>query len=162
GKGVTKAAADAKVAPPASGDAGAGGAAPVLDLIQPHSVSAEEVAGFYGCTVGKGLTAAEVQNRLAMYGPNSLKEPEKQSLLSMIVEQFEDRLVQILLAVAVLSGVLSAFEDDPKAFVEPASILAILVLNAAVGVWQSRSAQDSLDALKKLQPDNACVVRDGE
>lgn len=45
---------------------------------------------------------------------------------------------------------------------EPASILAILVLNAAVGVWQSRSAQDSLDALKKLQPDNACVVRDGE
>lgn len=54
GKGVTKAAADAKVAPPpASGEAGAGGAAPVLDLIQPHSVSAEEVAGFYGCTVGK-------------------------------------------------------------------------------------------------------------
>lgn len=49
-----------------------------------------------------------------------------------------------------------------QAFVEPASILAILVLNAAVGVWQSRSAQDSLDALKKLQPDNACVVRDGE
>lgn len=36
------------------------------------------------------------------------------SLLSMILEQFEDRLVQILLAVAVLSGVLSAFEDDPK------------------------------------------------
>lgn len=49
-----------------------------------------------------------------------------------------------------------------KAFVEPASILAILVLNAAVGVWQTRSAQDSLDALKKLQPDSACVVRDGE
>lgn len=49
-----------------------------------------------------------------------------------------------------------------QAFVEPASILAILVLNAAVGVWQSRSAQDSLDALKKLQPDNACVIREGE
>lgn len=45
---------------------------------------------------------------------------------------------------------------------EPVSILAILVLNAAVGVWQSRSAQDSLDALKKLQPDSACVVRNGE
>lgn len=52
--------------------------------------------------------------------------------------------------------------EPTQAFVEPASILAILVLNAAVGVWQSRSAQDSLDALKKLQPDNACVVRDGE
>lgn len=44
---------------------------------------------------------------------------------------------------------------------EPVSILAILILNAAVGVWQTRSAQDSLDALKKLQPDSACVVRDG-
>ncbi|CAM9628969.1 unnamed protein product [Scytosiphon promiscuus] len=152
------------VVPHGSGEAGGGGGSgsTIVDLIQPHSVSAEEVAGFYGCTMGQGLTAAEVKARRATYGPNSLKEPEKQSLLSMILEQFEDRLVQILLAVAVLSGVLSAFEDDPKAFVEPASILAILVLNAAVGVWQSRSAQDSLDALKKLQPDNACVVRDGE
>ncbi|CAN0376849.1 unnamed protein product, partial [Discosporangium mesarthrocarpum] len=45
---------------------------------------------------------------------------------------------------------------------EPLSILTILVLNAAVGVWQSLSAQDSLEALKKLQPENACVIRDGE
>ncbi|CAM9930481.1 unnamed protein product, partial [Phaeothamnion confervicola] len=79
----------------------------------------------------------------------------------MILEQFEDRLVQILLVVALLSGVLSFFEDDPSAFVEPLSILTILVLNAIIGIWQSRSAQDSLDALKKLQPETACVLRAG-
>jgi P-type Ca2+ transporter type 2C len=46
--------------------------------------------------------------------------------------------------------------------VEPVSIVLILALNAVIGVWQSRSAQDSLDALRKLQPDTACVLRGGQ
>ena len=83
-------------------------------------------------------------------------------------------MVQILLGVAVLSAIFSWMEvrqhvsSSPeameealwKSFVEPGVILAILVLNAAVGVWQSQSAADSLAALKKLQARLATVLRD--
>ena len=116
-----------------------------------------------------GLSPTVAEARLRQYGPNALVAPPGKTLLDLIAEQFEDRLVQILLAVAALSGVFSYFEmksagEDGegllKSFVEPLVILAILVLNAAVGVWQSKSA--SLEALKKLQPSLATVLRDGQ
>lgn len=87
-------------------------------------------------------------------GPNELAPPKQTSLLELIAEQFEDRLVQILVVVAVVSAVLSLFEDDPAAFVEPLVIVLILVINALVGIWQGRSAEGALDALKKV-----CLVR---
>jgi P-type Ca2+ transporter type 2C len=74
-------------------------------------VTAAEVLQFYSVTEESGLAAGEAEARLARYGPNSLTEAARQGLLSMIAEQFEDRLVQILLVVAVLSGVLSTFEE---------------------------------------------------
>jgi hypothetical protein len=131
-----------------------------------------------------GLTSAQVEARLAQFGPNQLKASPPKSIWVLIAEQFEDRLVQILLAVALLSGLFSLAEvqqqlgemakmeslllaaENPeiqqaiwKSFVEPAVILAILILNACVGVWQSLSAADSLAALLKLQPRLATVVR---
>lgn len=118
-----------------------------------------------------GLSQSVAKARLSQYGPNALIQPPGKSLLDLIAEQFEDRLVQILLAVAALSGVFSYFEMKSagadgegllKSFVEPLVILAILVLNAAVGVWQSRSAEGSLEALKRLQPSLATVMRDGK
>jgi magnesium-transporting ATPase (P-type) len=89
-------------------------AAEQMDLLQPHSLSAAEVLSFYGVMEEQGLGADEAAARLVRYGPNALVAGAKQSLLSMIAEQFEDRLVQILLAVAVLSGVLSFFEEVRK------------------------------------------------
>lgn len=82
--------------------------------------------------------------------------------MSLLVEQFQDKLVQVLLAVAALSAVLAAFENDLHAFAEPVVILSILILNALVGVWQTLSAEGSLDALKRLQPEYATVLRDGK
>ncbi len=133
-----------------------------LDNIQPHSLTAKEVLDFFSVTKEYGLREAEAIKRLSLYGPNTLTEPQRQSLLSMFLEQFEDGLVRILLVVAVLSGFLSFFEGEGKAFIEPASILVILILNAAVGVWQSHTARGSLDALKKLQPEMTTVLRDGK
>ena len=83
-------------------------------------------------------------------GPNELAAPKRTSMLELIAEQFEDRLVQILVVVAIVSAVLSLFEDDPAAFVEPLVIVLILVINALVGIWQGRSAEGALDALKKV------------
>jgi len=112
-----------------------------------------------------GLSQDQVAARLAQYGPNALESSPGKSTWQLILEQFEDRLVQILLGVAILSGIFSYLElgDHPwyQSFVEPMVILAILIMNAAVGVWQSQSAQGSLEALQKMQPAVATVLRDG-
>ena len=127
------------------------------------------------CT--KGLSSMEVLKRLSQYGPNKLTESKGKSIMKLIFEQLDDKLVQILLAVAALSGFFSFMEmmEDTKFsslsnllldgtmwkhFIEPLVILAILLVNATVGVWQSRSAQGSMEALKKLQPSLATVLRD--
>jgi Ca2+-transporting ATPase len=120
-----------------------------------------------------GLTSSQAQSHQNQYGKNILTSPPGKSLLQLILEQFDDKLVQILLVVAVVSGIFSFLEIQAhvkstgesihflKGFMEPLIILAILVLNAAVGVWQSRQAEGSLEALKKLQPSLATVMRDG-
>lgn len=117
----------------------------------------------------QGISGDEAERRLKQYGRNVLEQPPSKSVWQLILEQFEDRLVQILLVVALLSGVFSFLEVREqtgdvslwRSFVEPIVILAILVLNAAVGVWQSQSASDSLVALQKMQPTLATVIREG-
>ena len=125
----------------------------------------------------KGLTTEQALVRQKQYGKNTLDSPPGRSLLSLILEQFDDKLVQILLAVAGISGIFSfmevkqhmstvqskiTFKDALKGFMEPLIILTILVLNAAVGVWQSQQAEGSLLALQSLQPSLATVLRDSQ
>lgn len=113
-----------------------------------------------------GLSDTQVQQRLVIFGKNELDTPPSPSLLELILEQFQDRLVQILLVVAFISAIFSALEHTAdqsilKSFVEPIIIVSILVLNAAVGVWQSQSAQDSLSALQDMQPTLCTPLRNG-
>lgn len=115
----------------------------------------------------RGLTKDEVQQKLEQNGKNELDPPKHQTWQELWIAQFDDRLVQILLAVATISSVSSFTEamdssDDESIlhfFVEPFIILLILMINAAVGVSQQLSAINSLDALKKLQPKLATVLR---
>ncbi len=103
----------------------------------------------------KGLTDAQVEARLEKYGPNSLKEEKKKSLLSRILAQFADFLVLILIAAAIISVFVGERTD---AIV----ILAIVVLNAFLGVYQEGKAEKSLDALKKMSSPTAKVIRNGQ
>jgi len=120
-------------------------------------------------TTEDGLTSEQSGIRLEKYGKNVLTDTPPISILKLILEQFEDRLVQILLSVAVLSAIFSCIEvrhdtgNNPmwKSFVEPFVITAILFLNAIVGICQTKSAQGSLEALQKMQPSLATVLRDG-
>lgn len=113
-----------------------------------------------------GLTTDEAEKRLAKYGRNELEEKVKKGLCELVIEQFDDILVQILLVAAVISFVLAALEaqegDMISAFVEPMVILLILIINAFVGVWQEANAENALEALKQLQPKNTTVIRDGK
>mmetsp|Transcript_48800 Transcript_48800/g.83839 ORF Transcript_48800/g.83839 Transcript_48800/m.83839 type:complete len:1098 (+) Transcript_48800:108-3401(+) len=128
----------------------------------PHSMTREECLAFYGVNEDDGLTTEVAEERLKIYGRNELTAAEATPLWKLVLEQFEDRLVQILLVVAVMSAVLATLEGEEGGFIEPGVIFAILILNAIVGVWQSKSAEDSLEALKRLQPEVATALRGGQ
>lgn len=114
-----------------------------------------------------GLKSDDIDRRREIYGSNELEKHEGQSIWSLILEQFSDTLVRILLAAAVISFVLAWYdgdggEKDITAFVEPLVIFLILIVNAMVGVWQENNAEKALEALKEIQSDQASVIRDGK
>lgn len=122
----------------------------------------------YGVAAERGLTSGEAAARRAAHGWNELERHEGPSILRLVLEQFNDTLVRILLAAAVVSFVLAWLDGDEggemgvTAFVEPLVIFLILIVNAAVGVWQESNAEKALEALKEIQSEHACVLRDGE
>uniref|UniRef100_A0A5B6YJB1 P-type Ca(2+) transporter n=1 Tax=Davidia involucrata TaxID=16924 RepID=A0A5B6YJB1_DAVIN len=115
-----------------------------------------------------GLSVAEVEKRRQIYGWNELEKHEGQSILRLILDQFNDTLVRILLVAAVISFVLAWYDGEEggemeiTAFVEPLVIFLILIVNAIVGVWQENNAEKALEALKEIQSEQATVIRDGK
>ncbi|XP_026067570.1 sarcoplasmic/endoplasmic reticulum calcium ATPase 1 [Carassius auratus] len=127
-----------------------------------HTKSASEVLANFGVNENTGLTLEQVKINSERYGPNELPAEEGKSLWELVVEQFEDLLVRILLLAACVSFVLALFEDGEEsttAFVEPIVILLILVANAVIGVWQERNAEDAIEALKEYEPEMGKVYR---
>jgi len=132
----------------------------------PHAATVQQILNAYSVNLDKGLNSAAVQQQRETFGLNQLDAEEKKSLWELMVAQFEDLLVRILLGSAVISFALAYFDDATAeqgwtAYVEPLVILLILIANAIVGVWQESNAEKALDALKKLQPDHAMVLRNG-
>ncbi|CCO26138.1 Ca2+ transporting ATPase,sarcoplasmic/endoplasmic reticulum [Rhizoctonia solani AG-1 IB] len=128
--------------------------------------TSEQVLAHFSVNLHTGLTGVQVVENTKRYGKNELPDEPPTPLWELILEQFKDQLVLILLGSAVISFVLALFEDHGDsglfmAFVEPAVILLILVANAAVGVIQETKAERAIDALKEYSPDEAKVLRDG-
>ena len=119
-----------------------------------HSESAEEVLGQLS-SAAIGLSAAEVTQRLAGDGPNELTEGKRISPFQIFLGQFKSLIIWILIVAGVISGVLGEIVDS-------IAILAIVVLNAAIGFYQEYNAEKSIAALKKMAAPQAKVRRDGQ
>lgn len=102
-----------------------------------------------------GLSNAEAKKRLEQNGFNELKGKEGESTLKLILNQFKDPLVIILIIAAIVQIFL-------KEAVEAIIIIAVVILNAILGVTQTKKAEGSLNSLKKLSSPSAKVLRDGE
>ncbi|RLN24941.1 calcium-transporting ATPase 1, endoplasmic reticulum-type-like [Panicum miliaceum] len=120
-----------------------------------------ECEAAYAVSAARGLSSEEAVARREAYGPNELGEHPSPSLLSLLLAQFDDTLVRVLLAAAAVSFALAYLDDAASSFVEPLVIFLILLVNAAVGAWQETSAERALAALKEIQCEHAAVRRDG-
>ncbi|CAL8089225.1 unnamed protein product [Calicophoron daubneyi] len=121
-----------------------------------------EVLAHFNVDADSGLSDDQVKKSQEKYGPNEMPAEEAKPLWQLVLEQFDDLLVKILLLAAVISFVLALFEDEEEsisAFVEPFVILLILVANAVIGVWQERNAESAIEALKEYESEVAKVFR---
>ncbi len=118
-----------------------------------HALKTEEVLDHLKVE-GNGLTTEEAKRRQEYYGPNQLQEAPRPGFLQMLWEQLNNFVVILLIIASVVSALLGDF-------VEAAAIMAIVVLNAVLGIVQERRAEEALAALKKLAAPDAQVVRDG-
>lgn len=128
-----------------------------------YARSITEVLDFFGVDLGKGLNDSQVALHSKIYGKNVLPEETRTPFWKLVLKQFDDLLVKILIAAAAVSLVLALINGETglAAFLEPFVILLILAANAAVGVITETNAEKALEELRAYQADIATVLRNG-
>ncbi len=119
----------------------------------PHSLNTEQVYDAFS-TNPDGLHPDEAAQRLVTHGENVLKEGSHRTLAAIIFSQFKNLMILVLLAAAIVSGLLGEIADS-------VIIFAVIILNALMGTIQEARAEAALDALKKMAAPNADVIRGG-
>ena len=125
-----------------------------------QSFNIDQVVRKFRTNIGVGLSSEEVENRRNKHGPNKLEEKKKESLLIRFIKQFQDFMIIILLIAAVVSAGISYFQGEND-YIDSIIIVAIVVLNAIMGLVQEAKAEKSLDALKNMSAPVAKVRRNG-
>lgn len=107
-----------------------------------------------------GLTEKEAERRLAEHGKNKLAEGKKDSIIKQLLKQLADPMIIILLVAAAISGVLAITQDE--SFADVIIILAVVVVNAVLGVYQENKAEKAIEALQEMSAATSKVLRNGK
>lgn len=126
-----------------------------------YSLSIQELIRKTGCRPEYGLSAKEAKRRLQKHGPNELAQEKGPGLFKKFISQFKDFMILTLLAAALISF-LASYSRGETDVTDPCIILAIVLVNAVIGVFQEQKAEHSLQALRSLQTPEAIVLRGGE
>lgn len=108
----------------------------------------------------KGLTSAEAEKRLAANGKNKLAEAKKPSVIKKFFSELADPMIIILLVAAAVSAVTAFLEGE--SFADVFIILAVVLINAVLGVVQESKAEKAIEALQKIAAATSKVLRDGK
>ena len=108
-----------------------------------------------------GLAKQEVENRQKEYGKNKLKEKPKETILVRFIKQFNDFMIIILIIASIISAGVSYMQGEND-YIDSIIIIAIVVLNAIMGVIQETKAEKSIEALQKMTPRKSKVIREGK
>lgn len=130
-----------------------------------YSEKIENVISELNTNIETGLSANEVTKRLETYGQNKLNEKKKRTFLQRFFDQMKDAMVIILFIAAGISlfiNIYHAMIGGEAEWIEPIVIIAIVILNAILGVVQESKAEAALEALKNMSAPSAKVIRDGE
>jgi Ca2+-transporting ATPase len=119
-----------------------------------HSIEADEILARLESS-HQGLTTAAARSRLAEYGPNTLPEKQQRPLLKILLGQFSDFMILVLLAAALISGLVGEPQDT-------IAILVIVLLNAIIGAIQEFRAERAVAALREMSAPEAHVLRDDQ
>ena len=120
-----------------------------------HSINAEEATAALNTDAVSGLSSEEAQKRLREYGPNALPAPAGKNAFIRFLKHFNDILIYVLLAAALVTLVLGHYVDT-------AVILLVAVINACIGFVQENKAEKALEDIKNLLSLKAEVLRDGK
>ena len=107
-----------------------------------------------------GLTEKEAERRLAEHGKNKLAEGKKDSIIKQLLKQLADPMIIILLVAAAISGVLAVTQGE--SFADVIIILAVVIVNAVLGVYQENKAEKAIEALQEMSAATSKVLRDGK
>jgi Ca2+-transporting ATPase len=119
--------------------------------MQWHQLSIRDVLKLLN-TSGQGLSTIEAEKKLKQTGPNELEESKKKSIARMLLSQFKDVMILILIAAAIISGLIGDFTDTIV-------IIVIVLLNAILGFYQEYRADKAMQALKKMSVTQTRVLR---
>lgn len=125
-----------------------------------YSISVNELIHQTGCIPEKGLSSSKAKKIQKKVPPNELAQEKPPGIFSRFISQFKDFMILTLLAAAAVSFAASYLQGHAD-FTDPVIILAIVLINAVIGVFQEKKAEHSLAALKSMQTPETQVIRDG-
>lgn len=126
-----------------------------------HMLKTEEVEKDLKTSIKMGLREREVFNRKKLYGVNKLEEKKQESIIVKFIKQFNDFMIIILIIASIISAITS-YIQGANDYIDSIIIIAIVILNAIMGLVQEERAEKSIESLKKLTPQIAKTIRNGK